>query len=571
LEVKIFRLDTATWTAIVLFAVMAVGSYLRLFVGVGILGAVDEAYWVGNAILTALGGQHYYTETFFQQTASLLYEPLALLYHKFFGTFGIVLFVRHLYFALVALCTFLFFKYFRSRTDLITSLAIASVPLVGTWRDEPSLSYSSVGSLGFGTGMLLAIRGIELGSRRLIIASGIFFAFCVGAFPTFALAVALFWLMVIVARSYLGQSFWKEVLIANATTSVLLAAFGLSLIARSGFDNILFSYQFTTTGHSSLGSLSAKLIYGFNLWLAFLPPLWVWVSALCLWWLLWMWKALPWQIFAVAAGLGMLFLSHPPEEGPIHAHLVLLLALSGLPLVLGEARRNLRNSWGEIVLYSAALISVIVPWWTSALTIYTAWFTTTYCLATIYYFSRKSGRSKYISLLTFAVPLTIFVTRTVLYQRDDYKITGEVALMTDGPFAGIFTSPMRAEFLDRVQADVNDACVNSASILFYNEFPIGYLMSPLRPATRTLYLHTMRESGPAIQQFFREYYFDPAKRPDVIFRFKYYSDNGRNVSMTPDQFKPYVDVFWNYLPSEAEYTVFRDRDSYTVFKKKSLL
>jgi hypothetical protein len=41
--------------------------------------------------------------------------------------------------------------------------------------------------------------------------------------------------------------------------------------------------------------------------------------------------------------------------------------------------------------------------------------------------------------------------------------------------------------------------------------------------------------------------------------------------MTPDQFKPYVDVFWNYLPSEAEYTVFRDRDSYTVFKKKSLL
>ncbi|MGZ3721594.1 MAG: hypothetical protein ACXVA9_01605 [Bdellovibrionales bacterium] len=566
-QVKPPRYHPAIWIAFALFAILFLGSYLRLFISVGLLGFMDESYWVASSLLSSLGGRPYFNELFIQQTASLLYEPLTALYYKLFGNFAIVLFVRHLFFLLSLVCTYLYFKYFRTRTDLITALAIATLPLVGTFWGEPSLGYNAIGGLCFGAGALLALRGLELNSNRLMVGSGVFFFFSLGAYPTLLAGLILLWILIASACVYLRKPFIRKLLLANAVTAVLLSGFLLSLILREGFENVLFVYRFSTA-HSSLGSFTQKITYGFFLMLDFLPPLWFWVPAFLLWLGLWKWKGLPWQFFAAAICIFTAFKT-PPEEGPFHPALFMLLASSGLPFVIQAAREDFAKNWADVVLWTAALLSTCLTCWSSALTIYVTYVTSTYCMAVVYALSRRRGTSNWISLLTFVIPLTVFANRVVMNQLDDR--TTDVELFTDGPNAGIWTSGERYGFLSQLQRDVTEASAISKTVLFYNEFPLGYLMSPMKPATRTMFLHTLRESGPPIQEFFRQYYNDPANRPDVIFRFKYFTVNGVKHSVEPGQFKPYEDVFWNYLPSESEYSVYKSHEDYTVFIKNRLL
>jgi hypothetical protein len=404
--------------------------------------------------------------------------------------------------------------------------------------------------------MLLAI----LASRQ--VASGIFFFLALGAYPTLLGGYILFWLLIAAVSLILHRPFVRALALNVAVTAGLLSLFLGSLIWRAGFDGLLLVYRFSTA-HNSLGSFSDKFSYGFWLWLAFLPPLWFWIPLYLGWLVLWWRKDLSWLAFAAPMCVYML-LKSPPEEGPIHPFLVLALALSGLPLLIAAARKNFSWNWANAVIYTTALLSGALTLWSSALTSYATWVTVTSCLPVVYILARKS--SPWISLLTFIIPLTIFADRIVLHQLDDGST--EVEMFTSGPNAGLWTSAERFKFLTQVQADVDEASRGAASILFYNEFPMGYLMSNLRPATRTMFSHGLRESGPHIQQFFREYYSDPANRPDVIFRFKYFEMNGARYSLDPAQYHGVQDVFWNYLPSETEYSVFADRDAYTVFRRK---
>jgi hypothetical protein len=296
--------------------------------------------------------------------------------------------------------------------------------------------------------------------------------------------------------------------------------------------------------------------YGFSLLLAFLPPLWFWIP-LFVGWLWFRWKrGLAWQFFAAPVCIYML-LKTPPEDGPIQPSLVLLLALSGAPLVF-------RAGWSTAALWCTGVFAAALTCWSSALTVYATYVTATSALAAVYAASKP--RAPWIALLTFVIPLTVFYDRVASRALDDRST--ELEMFSSGPNAGLWTSRARYAFLNQVEADVAEASSGASSILFYNEFPLGYLMSSLRPATKTMFLHGLRESGPAIQGFYRQYYFDPANRPDIIFRFKYFDMNGLRMSVDPVQYKPYEDPFWNYLPSEAEYSLWRDRDSYSVFRRK---
>ncbi len=563
------KLHPATIIASVVFGLMAIGCYVRLYISVGLLGVQDEMHWVGSAFSSSIGGTPFVNDLYIQQLCGLLYEPLVFMYYKLFGSTGILLFVRHLYFALAASTAFIFYRYFRPKVDAPLALAIAALPLVGCFWGQPSLGYNAIGSLCFGAGALLSFRGLEENSRVDLALAGVYFFFVCAAYPTMAGAVAVLWIFICAARLYLRKPFVKELLLVAGVCSGLLTIFLSSLILRAGLDNVLFSYTFSTA-QSSLGSFTDKFYYGGMLFWQFLPSLWLLLPAFFIWFALWKTKNLSWYVLAAALCLLTAF-HEPPEPGPFQPTLYFLLAIAGLPLVVAAWRSGFAKSWPELVLLAAALVASIFPWWSSALTLYVTFVTSTYALAPLFVFARDPKLSPWISLVALVVPLTIFIPKNVLGQLDDSQSEYAVKMMTDGPYAGLFTSPGRAGYLNQLKADIDAARDQAKSILFYDEFPLGYMMTDLYPATPALFMHGLRESY-AVKPFFRNYYKDPSKRPDLIVRFKYFEIGGNKISVHPDQYPPqYKDVFWNYLPEESgEYSLILDRDSYSIFKRNVL-
>jgi len=544
---------------------MLLFCYLRLFLGVPLLGHMDEPYWVASAALSSHGGVPFVNDLHLQQLCGLMYEPLVAAYYKIVGNFAVILFVRHLYFVLSVFTAGLYYRFYRERTGYATALAIAALPMVGSYWAEPSLGYNAIGGLCYACGAILALRGLEHGRRDWMAWSGVFFFFTLGAYPTMLGALVVLWLFIALTCLHLRKPFWRQLLLANSITAVLLLALIGTLIWRSSYEDLLFAYRFSIA-HASLGNIWDKLSSGFTLGLAFVPSLWIVLPFFAVWCGLWFWFRLSWVFFAVVMGLAIA-LREPPEAGPFHPPMFMLLAVSGLPLMIRSIRTRFAQTWPEVVLWAGSLVATVFPWWSSALTIYVTFVTSTYCFPPIFSLGLGSRFRPWIGLLTMVIPLIVFFPKMILNQIDDGVPVLELQMVTEGPLAGIWSSPERVSFVRQVQEDIDATTGDSQSILFYDEFPLGFLMTPLYPATRSLFMHTLRESA-RVRPYFQSYYADPAHRPDLIFRFNYFIVNGKKVSVHPDQFQPYEDSFWHYLPEEShEYELLRKRDAYSVFRK----
>ncbi len=554
-------LNAAEWAAVGLFSFLLVGCYLRLFVSVGLMGLQDEYHWVGAAALSSLGGIPFVNDLNIQQLCGLVYEPLVWLYVKLFGLTGVLLFVRHLYFALALGAAALLYKSYREKTDLPTALMIASLPLVTAFWGQPSLGYNAIGGLGFLSGSLLALAGLE--ERRLskVLLGALFYFFALAAYPTLVGAVALFWLTVLAVRLSQRKPVLKEFALANALTILLLLAFIGWLVGRAGWDQLLLAYQFSTS-QSSMGNFWSKFRYGLDLWIGFLPE-WYWLAgSMGLWLAAWWRFRISWIFFAVPVSL-WIALREPPEPGPFYPALYLLLALSGLPIVVRGWRADPKKAWADGVLWTVCLVSVLFPWWSSALTLYVTFITSTYCLAPILALGRERRASPWLGVLAFVIPFAVFTQKVAVGQLDD--ATTDVELLTEGPYAGLITSRERAEFLRQLAGDIRSAG-DVKSAFFYDEFPLGYLMTGLKPATPTLFTHGLRESF-AVRPYYNRYFSVPTNRPDLIVRFNHFPVAGNRLSVHPDQYKPYPDVFWKFPEESGSYEPVVQRDAYSIFKR----
>ena len=549
-----------------LFFGMMVICYLRLYLGVGLLGFQDEYHWVGAAALSAHGGVPFINDTNIQQLCGLIYEPVVALYYKLFGNFGVLLVVRHLYFLATVGAAWLFFVLFRTKVDFISALALAALPLVGLSWGVPSLGYNAIGGLCFGCGSLLAVRGLERGHARMIAWSGFLFFIALAVYPTLLGALLVLWTFITLSCLALRKPFWRQLLLGNSITAGLLIVFILSLIWRSSFADLMFAYKFSTM-QSSMGNLWAKLGYGLLLLKGFCPPFWLLIPWFLLWLGLWFWREVPWQFFVIPVSV-YIAVQEPPESGAYYPAMYLVIAVSGLPLVIRAVRQDFARNWAEFVLWATGLTAVIFPWWASALTLYVTFVTSTYCCAPLFVFSQTRRSRPWLSLLLMIIPLLVFKQKVAMGQTDDVVPLRELVMMEDGPYAGLFTSAARAEWLRGIEADLAAASVDARSILFYDEFPLGFLMTPLYPATRSIYMHGLGESA-RVRDYYPQFYSDPLMRPDVIFRFKYFMFNGRKISVDPAQYLPQKDSFWRYLPEETgDYELVFDRESYSVFKGK---
>ncbi|HMN68923.1 MAG TPA: hypothetical protein PKC28_10330 [Bdellovibrionales bacterium] len=535
-------------------------AYFRIYFGVEI---TDEAYYVAVAYLSSIGGTPYVNDVYFQQNASLVYEPVVYLYHFFFGGTGIILFVRHLYFGLalsVAVSWTLVLRRF-VRTDF--AFLISLLPVTFVLSAVPSLGYNAVGSLGFGLGAALALNG-ALGGRTLLPA-GFVFSLALFGYPTFAPAVVLLYLAMLFW-------FWKErgeyrldVLLSGVLGAALVVTYFALLVWRVGFENLEFSYEVAVV-FGALGSAWDKVRYTIDFSRESGAPWWTWALAAAASIGLKVWRREWWPVAVFGYGVACLTLALYGNPPPSHLFLT-FAALLGIPLFVTRERSRF---WVFATgIYAITMIQAAVVAWTSGNSIYNASLASQYALMMVLMMAaRNSSRAITFATLVFVNLCLLFWTYNYMY-RDD-SLWSLDAVMESGPWAGMVTSAERKALLEEIEADILRAAEKGRSILFYDSFPGGYFYTDLYPATRSVFIHPMPYGTPMRETYYK-YYLNPANRPDVFFQFEsfpYSRTTGyayRNSwSMSPD------DKFYDQLPRSGEYELLWQRPHYKVWRKKGL-
>jgi hypothetical protein len=129
------------------------------------------------------------------------------------------------------------------------------------------------------------------------------------------------------------------------------------------------------------------------------------------------------------------------------------------------------------------------------------------------------------------LPFAILTASLLLFQLQElwahaYREfpPGELgATVRSGPWKGIRTTPRKIEFLARLAADLARVRDGAESILFYDYFPAGYLMTDLEPRTPGLWLFPdspLHQGNAGLRRVYAERLRSDGRRPDLVVRLR---------------------------------------------------
>ncbi len=549
------------WT---LVGVTTLLTYLRIYFGTDVS---DEAYYVACALLTAIGGKPYTNDMYFQQNASLLYEPIVFIYNRIIGTTGVILFVRHLYFILAMGCSTSFYCLFRRLIKSDQAAIVSLLPITFIFGVLPSLSYNTISSLCFGMGMALTINGLLSKKFYLQAWGSVSLALATFAYPSFGFGAFLFLLTGLAWSWRTDKAIFKSLFISAIICAFVFGGLWTLTLSRFGYQNLLDSIQLTRD-FGAMGNPMTKLHQAFDIFRLYCPPTWclglilVGIFGISLFALNWLW-AMP------LIGLSFLLTSPvSPEALPSHVFLS-MICLLGLPSIL-LGRRNWDRNF--IVSFSIVVPSVLMAFlvgWTSANTAYTTALTSQFAVIAILFLGvAKAPRSLTFLAMVFLHGPLLFWNYKHVYR--DNPIGELTMMMQSGPYAGLLTTAERKQVLTEVESDINEMKKKANSILFYDYFPAGYLFSNLRPATRSVYIHQLPYGLPA-RHMYTQFYQDPKNRPDVFFQFESFPIfTNTYVYFRPEMTKSPEDDFYDMLSNTGDYKLIQQRKHYKVWLKKTL-
>ncbi len=129
-----------------------------------------------------------------------------------------------------------------------------------------------------------------------------------------------------------------------------------------------------------------------------------------------------------------------------------------------------------------------------------------------------SGRSA--GSLAIALKLCVFLANQYLALYRDEPINHLTVGVQAGPYKGIYTTQRRDTFLSELVSDLRAIAKQGDRVLFFDDFPAGYLMSTLRPATPTVWLNPS-SAYPTVDRTINEkYYARSGIQPDLVVKLK---------------------------------------------------
>jgi hypothetical protein len=479
-------------------------TYWRSWYGVDL---TDESFYVVLPWRFADGARPFVDETTVAQQGGLLVTPFVWAWRELVGVDGVVLYVRHLQFVLSLLVAAAVFVGLRNvlrsgSVALLTAVAVvAFVPF-----DIHSLSYNTLGSGLFTAGCLLAFRALEPESSAWwLVVAGVCHGLAVFAYPSLAVAVAT----AFVVRVVVEPPRRRREVVAFGVPS--LGVFGLAMglvVGSAGVHSVADGYRRSSKylGHSTsvdkLGDVLQHQWTTFHYWYLLLP-------ALGLLYVAWRFRrplavplllVLPVLCLPVAADRTLEVYTSSLE---FVAHYgALALPLLALVWPRPEARRLFAAVWVP------ALVAGIATAWSSnnggvnfGVGFLPAIFVTTSCLV----WALEDARAARLAVLpAIAVPVLLLLLGWPVYR--DGPVSTLDTTVASGPYAGLKTSLNKKLWLEEIGRDL-DRVSPDCRIVFFRDFPAGYLLSHSRPDTSSAWIATIAEDkADAYQQTFLRYW-----------------------------------------------------------------
>lgn len=547
-------------------------SYSRIFFGIDL---TDEAYYLAVPYSFILGNHPYLNEMSMQQSFGILLSPWIKLYTFFAnGTTGVALYVRHLFFFLsfsTAVAAYrLFAQYLpRDLAYLLGAIQLAYIP-----HCIPTLSYNTLGSLLFSLGLYLALIAIgqnqENRSRHLYAAlSGFALGSCAFSYFGFLPAIGVLGCIWVVFLSSPKRSLSDRSLffvwIGALSATLMIAAV---ILYRCGFNNISASYRFANSFKAHGG--------GFDKLGAIFRTAWDWFPPL-------KWLGITLPISAIALffnrkRFGMtvalfipLWLAPLFKEADAHAgsHLFMpFYVLFGLPLVL-SLRKKTKLSLLFFWLWVPSMVAALSVGWISsggfhalAVGLMPAFLVTLAAAVSLRahpnWFELYTPRLILISILT-----SLLYFQYAFVYRDD-PIIKQDAYVQSGPFFGIKTSHAKEQFLAAFAQDIKLYSKNQSTVLFYDEFPGGYLFSALRPLTPLVWMPPLSHY-PHDRNFYVDYFSTQDHLPDLVFEFSKFP---LTSTLMNDLKTPHLsDAFEGFFLNRPGYRLVKETTFYRILAK----
>ncbi len=479
--------------AVVFITGVVVLSYVRLFFGVDF---TDEAFYAANCERLVNGAVPFVDEAgMVQHTTCVLAYPFSWLWEETSGSTGVVLYMRHLHFALTLLIFAVVLVALRRMLGkapwvwVLAAIALAFIPF-----NLPSLSYNSVGCAMFLAGSCCVMWATAGGGTRSAVLGGFLNGVAFFAYPPLlvpvlvqaGVAVALvrerrlliallapvaLWCLAFLALAVaVGPSEFRAA--ADDATNYLRQSGGPDKaweVLRTTFEGFPYKYVAVVllTGAWIIrrrAPLMAALLL-VALPLSALPELGTMTSDQASLFFV--------RNFSILGGALYLFARHDPQA--VHAFRILWVPgmAAGVVTAMASANGALNFGIGSV---PAALAAVL--------------FTVVACSTLVGERPQlKPAAVLAASAGTVAVLVGLQFTST---YRDEpvYKLR---AAIDGGPYAGLRTSETRRDFVKETTRVIRENVGSGDRVLFFDDFPAGYLFTSAAPATNATWLYKVSD------------------------------------------------------------------------------
>ncbi|CAN5905450.1 hypothetical protein BH11MYX4_BH11MYX4_32490 [soil metagenome] len=482
----------------------------------------DEAFYLALPVRFALGDRPFVDELNIAQTAGLLIYPFVRVYMAIAGTTGIFFFIRVLYVVFFGLVGWSAYGLARTRLSPPASLLVGTACVCFIPYGLPGLSYNTLSMGLFAVGLFVVARWLLTDVPRQSVArspmfwAGVAHAAACFAYASLLLAVGTTALAIVVLADRERVRATLLYAAGGAAFCVLVSPLFLAAGGAHLREMLAYSGGSSVTAAFTAAGVSAKL----TAFLAQYPqlPFAAFIAAVS------MTVARRYPLLTAIAVCFLPLLGRGSLLVGVHGSLGFgsCFALLGPILSLGlRDRRSARVLFGAVTLPS--LVAGAVSGLSSGngvtavgLGMYPGMILTAMILAMFIDETLKAGGwpmlRPYLALSPAVVLWVLlgYITAEDGIYRDGLRAE-LTAKVTEGPYKGLYTVPMKREFLRTMTADIATYAHGERALFIY-DLPIGYLIANRRPLVTSAWIFTLPSRIEPDARYFRSH----AKSGDFV-------------------------------------------------------